>query len=224
MTDTARTESQLLALCPDNTSGAISPQDLRDLIASVQIHGPGVYRDQLGDAVASSRGVGAIVTEKYRNTAFELPFMRNNADTWIQAEYQFNHDWCASGSVYPHIHYIPCGTSGTVKFRVTTQWAIHGQAFASAGSATVSTYALTLTAGTKYIDSVYAFNAAAVPTAANVSSKLFVKIERLGASDVADTYQGSKDHGTAQANFGVTYTDTHYIISRAGTETQGGYG
>lgn len=220
MTDTARTQSALIALCPDNASGAISPQDLRDLIVSTQIHGPGVYRDALGNARALSQTGSAVVNEDFRNTGLQMSFLKSNTDTWIQNEFQFNHDWSATGAVYPHIHYVPCGTSGTVTFRVTTMWALAGRAMGTAASAITTSYSLALTAGTKYIPAIKYFATCTVPTAATASSILIVKLQRRASSDANDTYQGAKDHGTTTANLGALYVDVHYVVTRTGTETQ----
>lgn len=53
MADTIRTRAALLALLADNTSGDISPQDIRDFLVSVH----GVYGNIYRDGTASGLGV-----------------------------------------------------------------------------------------------------------------------------------------------------------------------
>ncbi len=53
MTDTPRTHTELLKLLTDNTSGAITPQVLRDLLVSLDIYPLNVKRfGAKGDGVA----------------------------------------------------------------------------------------------------------------------------------------------------------------------------
>lgn len=66
MADTPRILSDLLALCPINVPGAISAQDLRDFIVSVnrlfELYSSTSYAN---DAAAASGGV--VVGQIYRN-------------------------------------------------------------------------------------------------------------------------------------------------------------
>lgn len=77
MTDTVRTQADLLALAADNTTGNISAQDLRDLIISTA---PirGTADPSAGAGVAAEAG-----TLYVRNNAgtYELWFKTGAADT-----------------------------------------------------------------------------------------------------------------------------------------------
>jgi len=63
MADTIRTRAQILALIADNSTGEISPQDLRDMMVSLM----GVYGAILDTANGSAQTVAAAVPEKLTN-------------------------------------------------------------------------------------------------------------------------------------------------------------
>jgi hypothetical protein len=48
---------------------------------------------------------------------------------------------------------------------------------------------------------------------------LVFKVERPGQTDVGDTYDTGKDHGTAAANVWIFFFDLHFQKIKAGTVT-----
>jgi hypothetical protein len=218
MADTKRTLSQLVALLPDNISGDISPQDLRDFLVSAAIQGPGVYDDMLGDIRGSIATSTDMVEEAFRDTPFALAFVRHDRESQFSLSTQMSHAWEPTTSVLPHLHILPMANgSGNVLFTIRSAWAHLGYSIPALSGWTSETVTVGLVPGDQYSTKLVAFSAISPPPATTTSAVLLWHITRNG-TNVLDTYTTSKDHGTAQANIGILYADLHYLITRPGTE------
>ena len=143
MTDTARNKSALIALLPDNTSGAISPQDIRDVVESVQIHGETCWDDSLGDLFNADKRSG-FTLEEYRDTDHEIYFANHDAVNTVSLKFQMPHRY-STGSVRAHVHCIPAAAgAGNVVFHTSYAWERSGYEVpvASSWTTVVSTMAV----------------------------------------------------------------------------------
>ena len=128
MTDTVRTLTALQTLLADNTGGAISPQDLRDMMVSLASPLLALYEKGWKDSVAlvASAPNGAVAptmadfgpagTLQRRELSFAV-----NDYVFIGA-FHTNHDVSAGCKCYPHVHWSTNGTS-----TATVKWEFHIQ-------------------------------------------------------------------------------------------------
>lgn len=136
MADTIRTVAQIQALLADNTTGAISPQDLRDMLVSLanayqQLNTKG-WKDNVAPLSAFPGGVaapalanfGAAGTLQRQEYAFAL-----NDYVFVGALH-VNHDISNGCKGYMHVHWSTSGVSvNSVKWELHLQRALgHNQA------------------------------------------------------------------------------------------------
>ena len=135
MADTLRTIAALQTLLADNTSGNISPQDLRDMLVSLGDmnlqHQTTGWKDMLSPLSAA----GVPTSNAPTMTAFgpsgkreELAFAVN--DYCFPLPFHVNHDVKVNGDAYVHVHWTTNGTStNTVKWEMEITRSLgHGQA------------------------------------------------------------------------------------------------
>lgn len=123
MTDTVRTVAALQALLADNSTGAISPQDLRDMLVSLASPLLALYEDGWKDIVFPLNTAGVPTNSAPAMTAFgpsgtreELAFDLN--DYCFVGPLHINHDAKPGGLAYIHVHWSTNGTStATVKWQ-----------------------------------------------------------------------------------------------------------
>ena len=175
--------------------------------------------DDLYAHIDTGTGPAALTYEAYRDTGFFMRFFRHNQDDSIFMTYQMSHQWDPSTAVRPHMHYLPMANgSGVLKFNYVYAWINTNTVLPAASGWTSGSVTASLDASSQYSHKVLGFGTI-TPTSQLESSVLVLKVERPGASDAADTYQTSKDHGTATANVGVLFFDLHYQKIKAGTVT-----
>lgn len=136
MTDTVRTLAALQALLADNSTGDISPQDLRDALvslASIQLaqYDKG-WKDNVslvslapqGSAAPTATNFGTAGTLQRQEYAFALN------DYVFLGAFHVNHDISAGCKAYLHVHWSTSGVSlNTVKWEFHVQRALgHNQA------------------------------------------------------------------------------------------------
>ena len=136
MADTVRTLAALQALLADNSTGDISPQDLRDMLVSLASTQLALYdkgwKDSVSLVSAAPGGAsaptltnfGAAGTLQRQEYAFAV-----NDYVFIGA-FHVNHDISSGCKCYPHIHWSTNGTSlNTVKWEFHIRRALgHNQA------------------------------------------------------------------------------------------------
>lgn len=218
MTDTARNKSDILTIFPDNTSGAISPQDLRDFVESAQIHGATCWDDILGDVFNADKRAG-LTLEAFRDTDHEVYFANHDVTNTVGHKFQMPHRY-STGSVRIHVHTIPAATAaGNVVFQTSWAWERDGYEMPAASGWTSTTSTMAVTSAEVYESKIEHLATAATVTGVGASSILWVTVKRL-ATDSADTYSTNKAGAgvDASANLAITYVDVHFPVKRAGTE------
>lgn len=168
--------------------------------------------------IYEGEGASALTYEGFRDTGFFMRFFRHNQNDFIFMSYQMSHQWDNSTNVKPHMHYIPMSAgSGVLKFDYAYSWSMVGGALSGSTGWTSGSISASLAEADQFNQKVISFGTLTPPIGAGDSALLFVKVQRPGASDAADTYQTSKDHGTAAANVGVLFFDLHYRKIKAGS-------
>jgi hypothetical protein len=174
------------------------------------------WGDALGN-VALATKVGT-VTEEYRDTSWECDFLQHNQDGELNGTLQFNHDWELDTEIQLHLHLLPMANgAGDAYFTFEYCFVAVGGALPAAAGWTSSALAIALVAGDQYkhtVRDLFAFT----PSGGNASSILAFRIIRE-STNILDTYDTGKDHGTATANLGIAYIDAHYRRARPGTGT-----
>lgn len=208
MVDTVRTVAELQALLADNTSGAISPQDLRDFLVSAINPLTSTYQTGWKDNVTSLSNAGVPSSNAPTKRAFGVSGLREEYDFAV-GDYifcdamHFNHDIKPNGNLYLHVHWSTNGTStSTVKWEFEVMQAKgHNQANFPAPT----TYSIEQAPqGTPWRHMVAEL---AVPiTMLEADELLLVTLRRVtnGATDNADQV------------FGIT-VDAHYESDRDAT-------
>lgn len=177
------------------------------------------YTDVLG-TVDQAAAAAALTYEAYRDTPFMFYWMRRDQDDALSLRFQMPHGWDLT-AVEPHMHVI-CGSpsSGVVVIDGYYTWShISGSPVLGPLSAWTAFRVLTTLAGTyQYTERGLSLGLITPPAAAQVgSANLLVYLRRPGASDSADTYEGSKADHTQAANLGVCYIDCHVRLNRLGS-------
>jgi hypothetical protein len=220
MADTARNQAALLTLMPDNTNGAISPQDLRDFVVSAQLHGATCWEDVQGDAFNADKKDG-LTLETYRDTDHQCYFFNHDAVNTLSLKFQMPHRY-STGSVRVHTHTIPCATAaGNVVFKTLWAWERNGYTMPSTSGWSSKTSTMAVYASNVYKEKYHHLATCAVATGCGASSILWVTVKRV-ATATTDTYTASKAGAgfDASANLAVSYIDVHYPVKRAGTESE----
>lgn len=136
MVDTVRTISALQTLLANNSTGEISPQDLRDMLVSLASTQLALYdkgwRDNVSSVAAAPGGAAAPALTNYGAAGTlqrqEYAFAVN--DYVFLAPFHINHDISSGCKAYLHVHWSTSGTStNTVKWEFHWQRALgHNQA------------------------------------------------------------------------------------------------
>jgi hypothetical protein len=215
MADTARNKAALLTLLADNTSGAISPQDLRDLVVSVQIHGATCWDIVDGDPVKADNC--DMTLEAYRDTNNKVYVANHDAVNKCCLKYCLPHRY-STGSVRLNARVIPCATAaGNVIFKTLYAWERDGYTMPSSASWSSATTTLAVTSAGVYKCDVHHLATIAAATGCGPSSTLWVTVKRVGTS-TSDTYSANKTGGDTSANLAITRINVHYPVKQGGTE------
>jgi len=174
--------------------------------------------DDLRAVISEGSGPAALTFEQYRDTDFFMRFFRHNQQDKIYMTYQMPHGWNTSKEVRPHMHFIPMSSgSGIASFNYAYTWANINEEFSNSTGWISGSVQRNLAPSNQYIHSVISFVSIQPPQSAKASSILIFKVER---NQQDDTYETSKDHGTAAANVAILEFDLHYQQLSAGTETE----
>lgn len=171
--------------------------------------------------IDNGTGPAQLTYEGYRDTGFFMRFFRSNQNDSIFMRYQMPHGWDPSTTVYPHMHMIPMASgSGVIKFNYAYSWTlVNNGTLPAAVGWTSGSVSSSFTPDHQYQQRIMSFGAITAPSGSHESAVLVFKVVRPGASDATDTYDTTKDHGTASANVGVLFFDLHYQMIKAGTVT-----
>lgn len=177
------------------------------------------WDDLFGD-VGQAVGASALTQEVFRDTTYQMIFMRHDQDDSLHFRFQMPHSWDPETSVAMHVHLVPMAdpvSDQVVRFAGQYVWVHAAMEIPAAASWTTFTSLKTISPGDAHKE-VFAGLFTAAPLAnANESDVLLVQVTRTG-TDPGDTYTTSKPSGTAQANLGVLYADLHIQKSKIGTE------
>ena len=196
MVDTVRTVAALQTLLADNTTGAISAQDLRDMLVSVVSPNITATNEGWKDNVMPLNPSGVPASSAPTLTAFgssgnrkELAFAVN--DYCFVSALHINHDIKVNGDAYLHVHWSTNGTStNTVKWEFEILRAIgHNQAnFGSPATITVEQAA----AGTAWRHMVAEVATGDKLTLTEPDELILVTLKRVtnGGTENADTVYG----------------------------------
>lgn len=177
--------------------------------------------DDLYAHIDEGTGPAQLTYEAYRDTGFYMRFFRYNQDDSIFMTYQMPHAWDPTTDIYPHMHYLPMASgSGVLEFNYAYAWINVNTVLPGASGWTSGSISASLDPSMQYKQKVMGFGPITPSAGQHESSILVFKVERRGQSDLTDTYETSKDHGTASANVGVLFFDIHYQKIKAGTTTQ----
>lgn len=177
--------------------------------------------EDLSAVIYEGTGPAALTYEGFRDTGFFMRFFRNNQNDSIFMTYQLPHGWDPSTAVRPHMHYLPMAAgSGVLKFNYIYAWSSVNNGPIGAGSSWMTgSVTASLSPSDQYAQRIITFGILTAPSGCSESSVLLMKVERPGSTDATDTYETSKDHGTAAANVAILYFDLHYQKQKAGTIT-----
>ena len=158
-------------------------------------------------------GPAELSYETYRNTGFYMTFFRHNQRDALFVVYQMSHTWDVGSSVRPHMHVIPmANVSGSTIFSFAYAWAAVGDTFPPSSGWFSGSVTSSWSPDDQYKHKIIGFGTVTAPTSSAESTILVFKCERQ-----ADTYSGSKDHGTPAANLALLDLDVHYQRYQAGS-------
>jgi hypothetical protein len=145
--------------------------------------------------------------EVYRDTPLRLYFWRRDQADELHFVYQMPHHWDL-GYVRPHLHIVPmAATGGLFAFDAKYVWASVGDVIPPVANWTAVSVSRLLVATDQYKHTIVTLPRIAPPRSAAWSSILLLHMAR---NTTTDTYEGSKDHGTAASNVGLLSSDVHY--------------
>ena len=157
--------------------------------------------------------------EAYRDTGVVIPWLRHNQDDFVQLIIQFSHNReldTVLDSI--HVHVVPGGTvNGDTYWTWAYTWIPVNQVIPAIASWTSGTTTVPLLAADQWEHQIVTLvSNVAAPGTDGYSSILLLKATRE-ATNVLDTYDSSKDEGTAANNLGILYLDAHYRSNSNGS-------
>jgi hypothetical protein len=185
--------------------------EARPLITSTSFANMEVWSwtDVFAPVGSSDKKQTELTVEAYRDTPQFKDFLRHTRDSLLFLEYQMPHSWCQTDCEF-HLHLLPCAAStGDAYF--TGQYffgGINDEVPASASWTTFAT-AITLTGAQQYQRQYRNVVTVSAPASPGNSDVLSLFCQREGTHG-SDTYTGSKDHETAEANLGLESLDLHF--------------
>lgn len=179
------------------------------------------YGERWGDALGDIQVTGrtGFTEEAYRDTGHLVQFTKHNLDSTIQGKLQLDHDWELDTEIRLHLHLLPMANgAGDTYWTFSHFLCPIGVALPAIASWTTSTIIVPLIAADQYIHRARTLFVV-TPSGGTPSSIWHFNLARE-STNILDTYSTNKDHGTAQANLGVTYVDAHYRKASPGTGTE----
>jgi hypothetical protein len=163
-----------------------------------------------------------LTLEAWRDTPFLFYFFSRNQDDAVHLKFQMPHKRDPTTSVKPHLHVAPmANASGNVRLAGRyAWWGVNAGALPAWAGWTSFSVTAPFAAADQYKQIPVPLFTAEPRVGAHASDFLLIHLARGGSSDVLDTYEGSKDHGSAAANLCLVGLDTHYQIGRLGTDDE----
>jgi len=175
------------------------------------------WRDALGAIEITGRT--GFTVEAYRDTAHLVEFSKHNQDITIQGKLQIDHDWELDTEIRLHLHLLPMANGvGNTYWTFSHFLCPINAELPVIADWTTSTVTVPLIAADQYIHRARTLFVT-TPAGGTPSSIWHFNLARE-STNILDTYATNKDHGTAQANLGITYVDGHYLKSQPGTATE----
>lgn len=201
MSDKLLTKTELLEQLTKNIA-TLTGQDVRNIINSTMVSGPGVWDDLRGEIAAID---ASLTTAELGVT---LPVFRNNQDDTISLRFQLPHSYDPGTNLKLHAHTAPLAdTSGSAYYRVRYAIMNEGEAIPlTVNDFTESFVSVTYDAAGRYLATTRTL--VEIPgTSLRESTIIFVDVSRA-ATDPLDTYDGS---------IGALFADIHYRVRKPGT-------
>jgi hypothetical protein len=172
----------------------------------------------VGD-VNQAAAIAALTHEEYRDTPELWYWLHRSQDDQLSIKWQMRHDWIPS-DVYPHLHLVGAApTTGNVRVVGRYAWSHTGDlplpVLAGWGTIDVTVPILDTEQWAPKIASLGPITPPVL--AQKPSAFLHLWIQRPGASDALDTYDGNKPDHTAAANVGLEGLDCHVYVSGVAT-------
>jgi hypothetical protein len=178
----------------------------------------GRWDDLQGD-ISEGDGNATLTYEAFRDTPFDMFFMRRDQNDALNFRYQMPHDWDPTTSVSAHLHVVPAAdpaVSQNVLFEGVYVWTSVGGAVPALASWTTFSVLLAVPPGGVYLQRIAPLAVIAPPVGAAESIVLLLRVQRSGNNPL-DTYDTSKVGGTAAANLGLLSADLHYRKNKIGS-------
>ena len=211
MADTARTLAELQALLADNSSGAISPQDLRDFLqtyADAKML-KSAYGDYLFSGYALRGGASAPTFKVFRGALYGYAFQGAGAAQEAHFSIHLLHDLKAGTDLTFHIHWAcaAAAPAGNVKWQIDYSIA---RGYGATTFAAPTTLSVTQAVAAQYVHQITSDDAMTVATSINTEPDAII----LGRvyRDPADAADTSTDDAFL---FGI---DMHYQLGQVATQ------
>jgi len=182
--------------------------------------------DDVQGSISQGAGAGNLTLEFYKDTRFNMYFMRHDQDDELSFVYQFTHTWDYSKVVVPHLHCVPMADPASplnIRLDGYFVWSRAGYAAYPMPSLTGWTpfgVDVPVAPGDIDVQKIVSLGSISPPSWARESTCLLIYMRRNGTG-LGDTYITSKaSGGTQAANLGLLSTDVHYRIKRQGTEAE----
>jgi len=180
--------------------------------------------DDIQGPVEQGTGVSALTKEVWRDTPFQMYWLRHDQNDELNFVYQTSHQWKYDTAVRPHIH-VMIGADP-----VSTEYIYIEGYYAWTRPNNVN--ALPAMSGWTYFSGSFAVNPGDIntqkilslgsitpPSWARESTSIIIYFRRYGTSP-SDTFNTSKTYGTPAANVAILTTDLHYQKIQLGSEKE----
>lgn len=180
--------------------------------------------DDLQGSIANGAGAGLLTLEFYRDTRFNMYFMRHDQNDELNFVFQTSHRWKYDTDVYPHLHVVAMADPAVTQYVVIDGYYAwtrpnHTTQIPALAGWTTFSQTVPIEPGDIYTQKILSLGSITPPSWARESTSLLIYFRRYGTGP-GDTYTTNKDHGTPAANLGLISSDVHYQANKAGSVLQ----
>lgn len=186
------------------------------------IQHPNAYNDIQGNIATALTGAAVWTTEQIRDTGFIINWLRHDQNDYFQQVLQMPHTkQLGTNLTSLHLHALPgASVDGIVAYSCSYIWVNVGDEIPAISSWNSTDGTFIVSGSDKNQHKIYPILTNVLsPISESYSSLFLAKIIRNSTSDV-DTYTGSKDSGTVQANLGILYLDAHIKTWQDGSKNE----